>query len=148
VANNNKHEEESYIVSSLSETKDDVKRIEETVNRTSESLAKQDTLLAVIKTKLEAIHGNGSGRKCILDRLEDSDIEIRKELTKEIDTQRDFRDEIKQSLFRLTNMLENIQRERERDKESSKANKDWIKWVAGGIGVIVWKLIEVYVLKR
>lgn len=112
--------------------------------------------------KLDAIYGNGSGRKGILERMEDKQKEDTLAVRTELATTTNLLKEesIKQTTFRddMRVMLETIQlsdaarqatekAKEEAAKEKAKTNNSWRTWVKYGIVTvagIAWELYKTF----
>lgn len=104
-----------------------------------------------VNAKLGNIYGNGSGRKCILDRLEDKTDATDKKVENALVATASFRHEIRETLDAVRNQMFLMQNKEEERKEFRKDRYEWVKWVIGILCVIVWpvlfELIKIYWLK-
>lgn len=120
-----------------------------------QTLQKQNLQLERIENKLANIYGNGTGRKCILDRLEEKTDATDKILKREIETQAAFRHEMRSILeTQQLTAAASIATQREEKAEElakKKDNKEWLKWLIGGIAIAIWSLFsewfKIHVLK-
>lgn len=120
---------------------------EENNKESEKTLAAQSLQLERIEGRVIAIYGNGSGRKCILDRLEDKQNATDVQLAEEIQRQSAFRHEVRNQ-FQTLQLLESSKLKAQADdivKQRSK--KTWIKWVSTGLCIVLWELFKIFVLK-
>lgn len=125
--------------------------IESDNKKQTETLTTVRLAQETIKGKLDAIYGNGSGKKGILDRLEDkqdaSDDKVsilEKSVADESKKQASFRHDIRNQFETLLlekqkekEALKVVAEERQRDaaivKEEKKDKNEWIKWLIGAL---------------
>lgn len=133
-----------------------LEEIEKDGKSTSAALIEVKLQSTDIKGKLDAIYGNGSGRKGILDRLEDKQDASDKKVAKLEENQAD--EYKKQASFRhdvrnqFETMLLNKKREEEERKEQALIAKEekkdkyaWIKWLVSGIAIVIWTFASDYI---
>ncbi len=133
------------------EVNEEMTDLKKAAKDTANSLTAQDKILGKLETKVDAMYGNGSGKKGILDEIKDEQTNVRNTLSEETKKQASFRHEIR-------NMFETLQLKAETkeivtlqltSEQKTKKNeiKDWVKWVIGGIAFISWELFKKYGLK-
>lgn len=131
---------------------------------TSTSLIEVRLQNTKIEGKLDAIYGNGSGRKGILERLEDKQdasdkrvAALEENVSEEAKKQASFRHDIRNQFETL--MLKRKEEEEERKeiaerleaarkeealdiKEAKKDKYAWLKWVITGLAVVLYDYIK------
>lgn len=128
-------------------------------------LSAQDKVLAEISTKVDAMYGNGSGRKGILDEIKEqqkenkdtliaSQLEVKKTFDISEERAAKFRNDMRESFENIKVLTAQQQTEKTvttqiETKYGSRASneREWVKWVLGGIAFVSWELIKIYVLK-
>jgi seryl-tRNA synthetase len=117
---------------------EEVEKLEASSRSVERSMNVVSNKVVELSTKMDAIYGNGSGRDGILDEMKKEQKSLRHKLEEEIGSQDNFRRDIR-SQFETMQTLEASKLKVHAER------KDWVKWVAGGIGVLVWKLLEIYI---
>jgi len=149
-------------------TKKEISAYIDETNKLTKSNREEIITLKIEQTKilgkLDSMYGNGSGKKGMLDRMEDKqkedhlslkiDLVETKQLMKEESLkQASFRHEIRGVLDALQNS-NSIRLSKEEDREAlaeakGKLNGSWVKWIKYGVGVagfLVWELLKHFVL--
>lgn len=127
---------------------------------TNATLANQDKVLSQITTKIDAIYGNGSGKKGILEDIKEDQKELKEDLkTSQQEVKKAFEDsENKAAEFRHevrnafeTLKLQQVAQQTEKTVTTqietryggkAKVEREWIKWVVGGLAFVLWEFIK------
>lgn len=119
-------------------------KIDKDNEKVTDTLQGHTDQLTGLKTTLSAIYGNGSGKPGILDNIQKEQKAVKAELAEETKRQAIFRHELRNEVESIKIMKAS---ELKATADAKSANKEWIKWVAGGLGFVLWELIKIYVLK-